>query len=108
MSEKRIRKAFTMKLKAGFEEEYERRHNPIWPELERVLKEHGAHRYAIFLEPETGVLFGCVEIESEERWAAVARAEVCRRWWAHMAELMETHPDNSPVARELRGVFYLE
>ena len=58
-----IRKAFVLSVDAGKEAEYERRHRPIWPELEAVLKAHGAHNYSIFLLPETRQLFGYVEIE---------------------------------------------
>lgn len=38
-----LRKAFVMSVNEGQVDEYERRHSPIWPELEAVLKEHGAH-----------------------------------------------------------------
>ncbi len=38
-----IRKAFVMQVNPDAHEEYQRRHNPIWPELEAVLKSHGAH-----------------------------------------------------------------
>src|SRR5690349_15884966 len=75
-----IRKAFVMSVHAGHEVEYERRHRPIWPELERVLKAHGVHNYSIFLHPETRQLFGYVEIEDEARWAAIARTPECQRW----------------------------
>lgn len=37
-----IRKAFVMQVNPDAHEEYQRRHNPIWPELEAVLKSHGA------------------------------------------------------------------
>ena len=103
-----IRKAFRMSLNPGQLAEYERRHRPIWPELEQVLFEHGVVRYSIFLDPETGDLFGCAEIEDEERWQAVASTDVCRRWWRHMRELMPSNPDDSPVSRELREVFRIE
>ena len=103
-----IRKAFLMTLRPGQQAEYERRHNPIWPELQAVLKAHGVHRYSIFLDRRTDTLFACADIESEERWAAIAETEVCRRWWAHMAELMETNPDQSPLAVPLDEVFRLE
>jgi L-rhamnose mutarotase len=63
-----IRKAFVMSVNVGTEEEYERRHRPIWPELEQVLKDHGVHNYSIFLHPETRDLFGYVEIEDNARW----------------------------------------
>jgi len=103
-----IRKAFVMSVNAGSEEEYERRHSPIWPELEEVLKKHGAHNYSIFLEPESRQLFGYVEVEDEERWNAIATTDICRKWWAHMGDVMPSNPDNSPVARGLREVFHLE
>ena len=34
-----LRKAFVMSVDAGKEQEYERRHRPIWPELEATLKD---------------------------------------------------------------------
>jgi L-rhamnose mutarotase len=103
-----IRKAFVMSVHEGFEEEYEKRHSPIWPELEQVLKSHGAHNYSIFLHPETRQLFAFVEIEDEARWNQVAQTEVCQRWWKYMGEVMPSNPDNSPVAQELKEVFHLD
>jgi len=102
-----IRKAFVLAVHPGQEAEYERRHNPIWPELERVLRAHGVHSYSIFLDPETCQLFGVVELEDEARWQAIARTSECQRWWKYMSELMPTNPDSSPVAHELREVFRL-
>jgi L-rhamnose mutarotase len=103
-----IRKAFVLSLNAGQEAEYERRHRPIWKELEEVLKQHGVHSYSIFLHPQTLQLFGYAEIEDEKRWAAIASTDVCRRWWAHMKEIMPSNPDNSPKATQLREVFHLD
>jgi L-rhamnose mutarotase len=103
-----IRRAFRMSVNEGNEEEYERRHNPIWPELESTLLEHGVRTYSIFLDAETSELFAYVEFESDERWAAVARTEVCQRWWRHMRQVMPSNPDNSPVSRECREVFHIE
>ena len=68
-----IRKAFVLQLHAGQLDEYRRRHNPIWPELAAVLQAHGVHNYSIHLHPQTLQLFGYAEIESEERWAAIAQ-----------------------------------
>ena len=103
-----IRKAFVMAVNAGAEEEYERRHRPIWDELADVLKAHGVHNYSIFLHPETRQLFGYAEIESEERWEAIAKTEICQRWWKHMADVMPANPDSSPVSAPLREVFHLD
>lgn len=103
-----IRKAFLMTLEAGQQDEYERRHNPIWPELQEVLRRHGVRNYSIFLDSETYKLFAYAEIESEELWLKIAHTEVCRRWWAHMKDLMLTNDDNSPVAINLNEVFHLD
>ncbi|NNM87656.1 MAG: L-rhamnose mutarotase, partial [Phycisphaerae bacterium] len=48
-----IRKAFVMSVYAGQEDQYRRRHNPVWQELLDTLKAHGVHNYSIFLHPET-------------------------------------------------------
>jgi L-rhamnose mutarotase len=96
-----------MSVDAGKEDEYARRHQPIWDELAAVLKAHGAHNYSIFLHRETRQLFAYVEIEDEARWNSIAETEVCRRWWKHMAEVMPSNADHSPVSRELKEVFHL-
>ena len=95
-----IRKAFVLSVHAGHELEYERRHRPIWPELEKVLKDHGVHNYSIFLLPETRQLFGYVEVEDEARWAAIAATP--------MGDIMPSNPDHSPVSAALREVFHID
>jgi len=103
-----LRKAFLMILRPGCQEEYERRHNPIWPELQAVLKAHGVENYSIFLNRASNQLFAYVEIESEELWQDIAQTEVCKRWWAQMKDLMLTNADNSPVTAVLDEVFHFE
>jgi L-rhamnose mutarotase len=103
----RIRKAFVMAVNPGQAAEYARRHNPIWPELAGVLKEHGAHNYSIFYHPTTRQLFAYVEVEDETRWAAVSRDAVCQRWWAHLSEIMPSNEDLSPASAKLTEVFHL-
>jgi L-rhamnose mutarotase len=103
-----IRKAFVMSVHAGQEAEYERRHRPIWNDLEQTLKSHGVHSYSIFLHPLTRQLFAYVEIEDESRWAAIASTEVCRRWWKHMGDIMPSNADTSPTSVELREVFHID
>ena len=103
-----IRKALIMQVNADQHVEYEKRHNPIWPELEEMLKNHGAHNYSIFLDADSNKLFAYVEIEDEERWNSVAQTEICKKWWAHMKHIMPSNPDNSPQAKEVREVFHLD
>ena len=103
-----IRKAFRMSVHLGSEHEYERRHNPIWPELEATLVAHGVLSYSIFLDPATNDLFAYAEIDSEERWNAIAATPVCQRWWRAMTDLMPSNEDHSPASRDLREVFHID
>ena len=103
-----IRKAFKMSVKPDQHDEYARRHNPIWPDFETTLRAHGVDTYSIFLDRETSELFAYVEFETEERWNAIAKTDVCQRWWKHMREIMPSNADNSPVSHELSEVFHLE
>ena len=32
---------------------------------------------------------------------------VMQRWWAHMADIMQTNPDNSPWTIDLKPVFHM-
>lgn len=103
-----IRKAFVMHVNPDKHEEYKKRHNPIWKELEQALKEHGVHNYSIFLDTDTSVLFGYAEIESPQRWQAIAQTAICKKWWAYMKEIMPSNPDNSPLSKELHEVFHID
>lgn len=103
-----IRKSFKMKLYEGMAEEYERRHNLLWPEMKDMIHAHGGHNYSIWLDTETNVLYGYIEIEDEELWAKSADTPINRKWWDFMADIMDTNPDNSPVCTDLKKVFVLE
>ena len=103
-----LRKAFRMRVNDGQEEEYARRHQPIWQELEATLLAHGVITYSIYLDPDTRDLFGYVEVEDAARWNAIASTDVCRRWWRHMRDVMPANADDSPVSRELHEVFHME
>jgi L-rhamnose mutarotase len=103
-----IRRAFRMSVHPGQQAEYRRRHNPIWRELEETLVSHGVRTYSIYLDPDTNDLFAYAEIESEERWNAIASTDVCQRWWRHMRDIMPSNPDASPIARDLNEVFHID
>lgn len=104
-----IRKAVLFQAKPGKAAEYERRHNPIWPELEKALKDYGASNYSIFVHEATGQLFGYVEIDNEERFSHIAETEVCQRWWRYMTEVLVCDSADSKIGHEepLREVFHL-
>jgi L-rhamnose mutarotase len=100
--------AFRMRLNPGQEAEYRRRHDEIWPELATLLREAGVSDYSIHLDRETGMLFGVLWRRDDHGMDDLPSHPVMRRWWAHMADIMETNPDKSPVAVPLETVFHLE
>ena len=103
-----IHKSFKMHLYEGMAEGYERRHNLLWPEMKDMIHEYGGHNYSIFLDSETNVLYGYIEIEEEAKWAKSADTAINRKWWDYMADIMDTNPDNSPVSVDLKPVFHLD
>ena len=96
-----------MKLFPGKVEEYKKRHDEIWAELVDLLHQHGISDYSIFLDEETLSLFGVLSIENESRMDELPKTEIMKKWWAHMADIMETNRDNSPVSVSLKDVFYM-
>lgn len=100
--------AFTMKLHPGREAEYRKRHDAIWPELVALLKEVGISDYSIHLDRGTGTLFAVLRRREDHGMEALPQHPVMQRWWAHMADIMETGPDNRPVATALETVFQME
>ena len=103
-----IREAGIMKIYEGMAEEYERRHNALWPEMIEDIRSHGGKNYSIFLNRATNELFSYLEIEDPEVWNARAGAEITKKWWDYMADIMETNPDHSPVFIPLTEVFHLD
>ena len=103
-----LRNAFTMQLKPGVEEEYKRRHDEIWPELTEALSAAGISDYSIFLDEATGRLFAVQKLSDDNQADGLPETEIVKKWWAYMADLMDTHPDNSPVSIPLREVFHLD
>ena len=99
--------AFRMMLNPGMADEYRKRHDEIWPELVDLLKQAGVQDYSIHLDPETHALFGVLWRPADHGMAALPDHPVMQRWWAHMADLMATHPGNEPVAVPLIPMFHL-
>jgi len=100
------RVAFKMKLKPGHKAEYIKRHDQVWPEILDLIKKSGVHDYSIFLDEETNILFGVQKVEGGVSSQDLGAAEIQKKWWAYMADIMETNPDNSPVTVLLEEVFY--
>ena len=102
------RVAFTMKLKPGMKEEYKKRHDEIWPELLQLLRDEGVYDYSIFLDEETNTLFAVQKVKGDGGSQDLGSNPTVQKWWAYMADLMETNPDNSPVTKPIEELFHVE
>ncbi len=100
--------AFRMQLKAGMEAEYRARHDAIWPELSELLTAAGISDYYIFLDPATGALFATLKLSPDNDRASLPSHPVMRRWWDHMAPLMEVEPGNQPKEWPLQLMFHMD
>lgn len=98
--------AFVMQLKPGFEAEYKKRHDELWPDIAAELKKAGVCDYSIFLHPQTLQLFAVLKRPADHTMDALPATAAVKRWWAYMADIMDTHPDNSPVEVPLVPVFH--
>lgn len=100
--------AFKMYLKPGFKEEYKKRHDEIWPELKELIKNSGVYDYSIFLDEDTNTLFASQKVAGNQGSQDLGQNPIVQKWWAYMADIMETNPDHSPVTIPLPEVFYFE
>jgi len=108
MNESNLEKiAFVMQLNKGCEDEYEKRHDEIWPELITELKQAGIEDYSIFLHPQTLQLFATLWRSREHKMDSLPTQNVIRKWWFYMSDIMQCHEDNSPVVIPLTQVFHL-
>ncbi len=97
-----------MKLKQGCEEEYQKRHARLWPEMKQMLKKGGVCNYSIFYDPDTLTLFAYQEMHGEVSSQDMGDNPVVQKWWDYMSDIMEVNPDNSPISVPLRHMFLLE
>lgn len=103
-----IRNAFKMKLKSGFEAEYKKRHDAIWPDLSKELKDAGVLDYAIFLDEETLTLFAYQKLTENNTSDNLSETTIVKKWWKYMSDIMDVNPDNSPFTAPLKEVFYMD
>ena len=101
------RLAFKMQLHKGFEADYKKRHDELWPELANLLKQTGVSDYSIFLDETTNSLFGTLLVSDQAKFNDLPSHPVMQKWWAYMKDIMQSNEDNSPVSVPLKEVFYL-
>jgi L-rhamnose mutarotase len=99
--------AFFMQLHACKQVKHKARHNATLPELSVPLKGFGIIVYRIFFKQKHRQPAGRATIEDACIMDAPPQHPVMQKWWAYMANIMETNPDNTPASIPLREVFHL-
>ncbi len=102
------RLAFKMYLNEGQKEVYRKRHEEIWPGLKELLKNAGVSEYSIFLDEQTNTLFAFQKTDGREGSQDLGNHHLVKKWWSHMADIMKTNPNDSPVTVPLEEVFFME
>ena len=101
--------AWTAEVYEGKMDEYIRRHNEIWPEMVKLLKDAGICNYTIWTNGNT--LFGYYECKYGIEYAGKVQAEspVVAKWNNFMKDVMDMPIDERTGAQPLlEQVFYLK
>ncbi len=85
--------AFKMKLKEGCKEEYMRRHDAIWAEMNELLTSRGIRDYSIFLERESNTPIAVQTLEADRSAIDLGDCPIVQNRWKYMSDIMETNPD---------------
>jgi len=101
---------FLLKVKPDRLEEYEARHQAVWPEMLEALRQTGWRNYSLFLRPD-GLLVGY--LETDDFQAAVRNMQahpVNARWQQEMAGFFEGAEEGHADERmaPLKEVFHLD
>ncbi len=84
--------AWVLEVRPGYEVEYLKRHDEIWPEMLETLRAAGIRNYNIFRHGLT--LFGFFETDDLAATKAYLRtSEVDKRWGEWMAPIMKIEID---------------
>ena len=85
--------AWILEVRPGYEDEYKKRHEEIWPEMIDMLHASGVRNYSIFRNGLT--LFGYFETENlNQTIAAINASDVNRRWGEYMSPIMKIEVDS--------------
>jgi L-rhamnose mutarotase len=98
--------AFCLKLRAGCEVEYRRRHEALWPEMRQALLDAGVLYYKIYLEPESLLLFAYVLRRMHHSMDLLPEQKIWQDWQQYMSDIL-VQVDGLPLRLPLQRVFYL-
>lgn len=100
--------AFQLQLRPNVQEEYDRVHRHVWPELVREMESFGVKEYSIFRRDRQ--LFLYMRVPDFDRLLIQLEAsEINQRWQRSVAHLFESVPDIRPdeTFAMMEEVFYM-
>jgi len=99
--------AFCLRLKAGGEVEYRRRHDALWPDMRAALLDAGLLHYEIHLEPGSLLLFATLVRRKDHTMDTLPLHPAWQRWQSHMADIL-VQADGLPLRVPLQRMFWLQ
>ncbi len=84
--------AWVLEVRPGYEQEYKKRHDEIWPEMVEMLQESGLRNYNIFRHGLT--LFGYFETDDLKKSIKhIVASDVNKKWGKYMSDILKVDID---------------
>ncbi len=99
---------FTFSIKPGTEQEYQRRHDEIWPEMVDALRAAGIRNYTLFRRGLGIIAYAECEPDARTAFAAIAATDVDARWSEWFADVIEQRFDEHGEAMTAEEVWHLD
>ena len=86
--------AWVLEVRPGYDEEYKKRHDELWPEMKKMIREAGLRNYNIFRHGLT--LFGYFETDDLKKSIDyMGKSEIGKKWGEYMSPIMKVEIDTN-------------
>lgn len=99
---------FLMEIIAGREDEYQKRHDEIWPELVTALQESGVRNYSLFRRGTTVIAYAECHPDAATAFGKVGQTEVNARWAQWFTDVLAQHTGADGGLIEANEVWHLD
>jgi L-rhamnose mutarotase len=99
---------FTFRLRPGMADEYQRRHDEIWPELVDALRAAGIANYTLFRRDDQVIAYCECDPDAETAFGRVGATDVNRRWSEWFEDTIETLTDADGNLFQAHEVWHLD
>ena len=99
---------FLMEIIPGQEDEYQRRHDAIWPELVSELQRAGVRNYTLFRRGTTVIAYAECHPDAATAFGQVGASEVNARWARWFTDVLAQHTGQDGGLVEAGEVWHLD